>query len=148
MIALAALALFESTNMYIAPCPLPERAAFFTTLAIVPPAIRTDLLAYAGPLADPGGPANFADVGDPRRRNAGWRYVMQLGDKWFITYTHDAGVAVRTITVAYELDEQRQPDKPLFLGAVVGEVCTAIEYLRGTMGIEVLETRQSRQPAP
>ena len=148
MIALAAPGFIESTNMYIAPCPLPERAAFFTTLAIVPPSIRSDLLAYAGPLANPGGPANFADVGDLRLPTKVWRYVMQLGDKWFITYTHDGGVAIRTITVAYELDEQRQPDKPRFLGAVVGEVCPAIEYLRGNMRIEVLETRHSRRSTP
>jgi hypothetical protein len=132
----AALLAISQPNPYIAPCSLREDANFFKRIDALPDAVLKDFQANAGKVANPGEPVNMSDVGfDPKVATAYWRYVLKIGDRWFITYRH-GGIYIQDITVVYSAPRFGQIS---YVGAVSGDPCAAYDYFQGKFHFGVIE---------
>ncbi|MGN6817233.1 MAG: hypothetical protein ACTHJR_01020, partial [Sphingomonas sp.] len=62
-------------------------------------------------------------------------FVAHDGDLWLISYSY-RGVAIRTVTVSYILDERIPSAKPYLMGALEGNGCDAANALLRGLSVE------------
>lgn len=114
-------------------CQLVRPLTFFEELSDLPPEIRTDFEARVGhiyPRSEKG--VSFSDVIGPGTKfGKQVSFVAHNKNQWLISYVY-GGIAIRTVTVSYLLNEHEPLAKPYLMGALEGDACdVANAFLRG-----------------
>lgn len=118
-------------------CRLGRPLSFSEELRDLPPAIKTDVEARAGHLYPRSEKdLSFSDVTGPNTKSGSQMlFVAHDGDLWLISYSY-RGVAIRTVTVSYILDERIPSAKPYLMGALEGNGCDAANALLRGLSVE------------
>ena len=138
MLAIFPVLMFASIGFNPLPnCQLIRPLTFFEKLSDLPPEIKTDFEDRVGqiyPRSEKG--ISFSDVvGHNSKFGNQLLYIAHEKNRWLISYMY-GGIAIRTVTVSYILNETGPRMKLYLAGALQGDGCTVTNAFLGGVSVE------------
>lgn len=129
----AALVMAQIAGQPLSACTMVRPVTFFADLSDLPPEIEADIKKRYGSIYPrKNKTVSFSDTPiRPSTVSVELNYVGQAKNQWLISYTY-GGIAIRTVTVSYILNETAKNRTPYLMGALEGDGCTAANtFLKG-----------------